>query len=62
MSAETGTEEKLDVIWGCAEIAAFIKRTNRQTLYMLEMGFIPARKVGGKWCASKRALRQALGA
>jgi hypothetical protein len=53
-------EERLDLIWGCVPIASFIERTPRQTLYMLEKGFIPARKVGGKWCASKRTLRQAL--
>jgi hypothetical protein len=53
----TDTPE-LDLIWGASAIARHIKLTDRQTFYMLEHGRIPGRKVGGKWCAERGALRR----
>lgn len=58
LKAEMAAE--LDVLWGVGEISTFIKRTKRQTYYLLEHGMIPARKVGGLWTSSKRGLARAL--
>jgi hypothetical protein len=52
--------ETEDILWGAAEIAAAIKRTVRQTNWLLERGQLPAKKVGNRWVASRKALRQAL--
>jgi hypothetical protein len=41
-----------DTLWGCAEIARAINRTQRQTYHLLENKLIPARKVGDHWVAS----------
>ncbi len=46
-----------DVIWEAAQIAKVINRTKRQTVYLLEKGQIPARKVGGRWVASRSRLQ-----
>jgi hypothetical protein len=58
----TSNEETLDIIWGTARIAAVINRTPRQTSYLLERGAFAgaARKLGGRWVASKRKLRHVL--
>lgn len=45
-----------DLIWGVTAIAKEIGRTNRQTFHMLENGYIPARKVGGRWVAFRPEL------
>ena len=50
--------EPLDLIWGAAAIAALLGRTTKATLHMLERGQIPARKVGARWCANRKALRE----
>ncbi len=47
-----------DLIWGVAAIAAEIGRNQRQTFHLLEHGNIPAKKVGGRWCALRSTLRQ----
>lgn len=47
---------KIDLVWGCAEIAKVIQRTPRQTFYMLESGSLPARKVGNRWVADRSKL------
>jgi hypothetical protein len=47
-----------DLVWGVAAIAAEINRTPRQAFHMLENSRLPARKVGGRWCASRAGLRQ----
>jgi len=51
-----------DIIWGITDIAAMIGRNERQAYWMLERGYLPARKVGGKWVASRKKLLEALGA
>ncbi len=48
----------LDLIWGAEKIARAIGVSRRQAFYMLENGHLPARKVGGRWCASLSALRR----
>jgi hypothetical protein len=47
-----------DLVWGVAAIAAEINRTPRQAFHMLENSRLPARKVGGRWCASRAGPRQ----
>jgi hypothetical protein len=50
-----------DLLWGAAAIAAVIRRSPGATFYMLESGgVLPARKVGGRWVASRRKLLNAL--
>jgi hypothetical protein len=48
--------EPLDLIWGAANIAAFIGRTKRQTDEALSKGALPARLVNGRWVASRKRL------
>lgn len=48
----------IGIIWGVKEIAQVIGRTQRQTYHALETGALPAQKVGGRWCASRRKLEQ----
>lgn len=45
-----------DLVWGGSGIAQVIKRTDRQTFHLLESGALPAKKVGGRWVASRRKL------
>jgi hypothetical protein len=49
-----------DVIWGADEIGRVIGRTARQTFHLLETGCLPARKLGGRWCASRRKILAAV--
>jgi hypothetical protein len=49
--------------WGAAEIGAVIGRNPRQTHHLLTNGQIAcARKVGGRWVASRSALLREFGA
>jgi hypothetical protein len=51
-----------DFLWGAEEIAAIIGRSPRQTFNLLIRGQIRcARKVGGRWVASRSALLRELG-
>jgi hypothetical protein len=51
-----------DFCWGIAEIGAVIGRNFRQTHHMLATGAIEcARKKGGRWVASRRALLREFG-
>jgi hypothetical protein len=45
-----------DLIWEVEGIAHEIGRTPRQTHYLLNQGSIPAKKLGGRWCASRKVL------
>jgi len=49
---------QLRPIWGAEAIGKLIKRSERQTFYLLEQGAIPARKIGGLWCAEENELRR----
>jgi hypothetical protein len=53
-------EERLgdDLAWGVAAIAEEIGRNERQTFHLLENERLPARKIGGRWCASRSGLRK----
>ena len=54
--------EQHDIIWGAAAIAALLNLTTAQVFHMLSRGVLPAKKMGGRWCASKRRLLAAVGA
>jgi hypothetical protein len=58
MSQDQQTPLRLDLLWGNRAISNEINRTARQTFYLLETGQIPARKIGGRWCASRTTLRE----
>jgi Helix-turn-helix domain len=60
MSEPTSSTEALDLIWGVGvgAIAAELNLSKRSTYYLLESKDIPARKHGGKWVASRPALRR----
>jgi hypothetical protein len=47
-----------DLIWGVAGIGREIGRNARQTFHLLENGRLPAKKVGGRWCASRAGLQK----
>ena len=51
-------EHRLDLVWGVDAIAAEINQSRRQTYHLLETGRLPAQKVGAKWCASRKGLRE----
>jgi hypothetical protein len=52
-----------DFVWGAAAIGAAIGRTPRQTHHLLSTGEIKtAMKKGGRWVASRTALRREFGA
>ena len=61
MESKTTTEnDPLDLLWGAAEIAKTIKRSERETFHLLQTAKLPAKKVGKIWVASRRSLREAL--
>jgi hypothetical protein len=54
---------KADFLWGVAQIAPVIGRTERQANHLLAAGHIKsARKVGGIWFANRDALLKEFGA
>lgn len=55
MAEESDT---LDLLWGAEEIGAFLGRTPRQAWEALNKGELPARKINGRWAASRKALRR----
>lgn len=48
--------QNIDLVWGGANIAALIGRTQRITFHLLETGQLPAKKVGGRWVAERNKL------
>jgi hypothetical protein len=58
----TSIESESDIVWGAKYIGAIINRTTRQTHHLLTNAQIKcARKVGGRWVASRSALRREFG-
>jgi len=58
-----GEDSNNDFVWGAEEIGEVINRTPRQTHYLLSQNQIKsAKKVGGRWVASRGALRREMGA
>ena len=69
LSRKTGSEEVSitndddqtpDLIWGAGAIAKVIGRSERSTFHLLANELLPAKRVGGRWCASRRKLLAAL--
>lgn len=52
------TDVQIDLVWGAASIGKEINQSARQTFYMLESGFLPAKKVGNRWVAERGKLRK----
>jgi hypothetical protein len=45
-----------DLVWGAGAIAKVIGRPISATYHMLERGFLPAKRIGGRWAASRQRL------
>lgn len=60
LTAKTGAEIALasDLLWGAAAIATELGVPLRKAFYLLETRQIPAKKLGGLWVGSRRALRE----
>ena len=50
-----------DLVWGAIAIAATLNINKRQAFFLLEKKRIPARKIGGRWCASRAKILEACG-
>jgi hypothetical protein len=49
--------DRLDLpLWGAKEIAVTIRRTERATRRLLDLGMLPATKIGGHWTSTPRRL------
>jgi hypothetical protein len=48
------------LIWGAEQIGEVIGRPTRATFHLLEQKILPARKVGGRWVASRKKLLAAV--
>lgn len=53
-------DDRFEAVWGADGIGKEIKRSTRQTFYLLESGVLPARKVRGQWQTTKGELRDFL--
>ena len=60
MSIVENSDETSDIVWSATAIAAVIRRSERQTFYLLENGALPAKRVGGRWVASRKKLLAAV--
>jgi hypothetical protein len=49
-----------DLLWGCDEIARFIRRTKRQVYHAVSRGHLPVTKVGPILVARKSELAETL--
>jgi excisionase family DNA binding protein len=49
-------ESNCDILWGVEAIASALNRTPRSVYHLLERGHLPATKMGGRWCVSRRSL------
>lgn len=47
-----------DILETVDEIAVYVKKTPRQTFYLLEKRILPGFKLGGKWHARKSTIRR----
>ena len=48
------------LVWGAEQIGEVIGKPARAAFYLLERGFLPAKKVGGRWVASRQKLLEAV--
>jgi hypothetical protein len=44
-----------DILWGCAAIARYIRRSERQTYYLAATGAIPTRKLGPRTLVARKS-------
>lgn len=59
MEAAKDSSPDLDLLWGAEAIAEAIGlESRRKVFHLLENQAIPAKKVGGRWVADRRQLRQ----
>jgi hypothetical protein len=58
-SDTTTVDMSSDIAWGAAEIGEAIRKTEREAYHLLHGGHLDgvARKIGGRWCASRRKLQ-----
>lgn len=54
----TKIKSELDLVWGADEMAKLIGKSRRATYGMLEAGKLPARRVGNRWCISRKVLTE----
>lgn len=50
--------DSLAILWGAEAIAKELGVPPRRGHYLCSKGEIPARKVGGRWCITREALRR----
>lgn len=48
----------LELIWGADAIARELGISTRECFYLMKEKRIPAKKVGRRWCSSRRGLRE----
>ena len=60
MSSIVENEDAPDLVWGATAIAKVIGRSERSTFHLLEQQLLPAKRVGGRWVASRAKLIDAL--
>ena len=53
---DTPDGNRNDLVWGARAIGSVINRETRQTFGLLESKQLPAKKVGGRWVASRQRL------
>jgi hypothetical protein len=49
-----------DVLWGAEAIAKAIGQSERATYHLLANKLLPAKRIGGRWVASRQKLIEAL--
>lgn len=54
--ASEGNQDGIDIVWGASAISKVIGRSERVTFILLEKGLLPAKKVNGRWVATRSAL------
>ena len=56
----TETKSDLDILWGATAIGEAINANRRKAFYLLEGGFIPGKRVAGRWVAVRGELLAAI--
>jgi hypothetical protein len=56
IDTEKGASEQPDIVWGAQEIGRVINISTRQAFFLLANKKLPAKKVGGRYAASRRKL------
>jgi hypothetical protein len=58
MQSNVSDELANDIVWGADGIGKVINRNERQTFHLIDTRQLPAKKIGGRWCASRSGLRK----